>query len=326
MYFHINIYDYEFTVCSCPLLAQSYTRVFKVLCPTGYTQINMFVKNHCSKPFAFEQRYRPPCSRGIVWYLVHYPNIHLFRVNIVYLLTWASFSAWHVRLAQYYKTDSESDKNNHLRETLSDPIHEYRESKEASITEKLKKKHTSEHTPSSKHSSERSKHKKRSRSKTRKRSLSKSRKHDHNSESKRRKSDSSLSRQSLHNGKDLGYETPKKKDHVSRRDSNDDKVNSKSEKNDKHTPSRPTSSTNTNSTNTISISTMTHNNSSLQTPTKTEMLPDKVVITCKPSPSSTKSLGITTPKKNHKKSESKTPAPVDLLDKIMRDMDGKNWS
>lgn len=239
------------------------------------------------------------------------------------------FSAWHVRLAQYYKTESETDTNSHLRETLSDPIHEYRESRDVTIHEKLKKKHsthTNEYTqiPNSKHSSDsRTKHKKRSRSKTRKRSLSKTRKHDHESDSKRRKSDSSLSRQSsTHNGKVLGYETPKKKNQP-RLDPHEDNVtlNCKSEKSDKHQILNHTTVSTSTNTNSVLV---THNNS-LQTPIK--LIPDKVSTTPKPSPSSTKlgpSTGLSTPKKNHKKSELK--APVDLLDKIMRDMDGKNWS
>lgn len=232
-----------------------------------------------------------------------------------------------------------------MRENYSDPIHEYREINEAALTEKLKQKLTSEYMLDEKlpektlekiyektsektsektleRIAERSKHKKRSRSKTRKRSLSKSRKHNHDSsEPKRRKSESSISHQPVHNGKDLGYETPKKKEHLSRSCSSDEKISVKSEKKRKHSSHRPPATTN-NSANVYIVSTA--NNSCPQTPTKTDTIIEKVHMTSKTS--STKSMDTPTSKKHHKKPEVKAAGTVNLLDKIMRDMDGKNWS
>lgn len=231
-----------------------------------------------------------------------------------------SFIAWHVRLQQYYKSGSETEKNNQTIELSEEPVHEYRESKDVHL-EKPKKKHDHEHNSSFRSSdSERRKHKKRSHSKTRKRSLSKSSsskdEHDGEFQAKKRKSDSSPVKHATINGKDINHDSDmKKKQTLSPKDRKPtDIVKLNSKETIKHI-SPPASSTNNSNTHVPPLSSDSTNVSPKSSKTEPKIH--------SPIKSPLKSNSVT-PKKSFKKNETKSP--VDLLDKIMRDMDGKNWN
>lgn len=260
-------------------------------------------------------------------------------------------------MAQYYKNEGEQQpEKNHCRD-LSD-VHqtEHRESKDVHTPKPKRKYHEDydeDYTPNSR--SKRNKHKKRSHSKSRKRSVSKSDKNDCSSDSKRSKTDSKTEtcksdsksesckseikkteprNESKDEIKDLKNELKDLKNQSTngkekKRDSTKDsdvsyKVNCKAEK--QHVTNSVSSmvtcgTVSVGATSTYSNigSTLPTQNASSQSPLK-KTVPEKLNTT----PIKTNLNKVLTPKKTPKKENSKPP--VDLLDEIMRGMDGKNWN
>lgn len=255
------------------------------------------------------------------------------------------YVAWHVRLAQYYKNDTEQQEKNHCRDISDIPQQEHRESKDVHPTKPRKKHHNDydeDYSPNSK--SKKSKHKKRSHSKSRKRSLSKSHKHEYycESDSKRSKSDS-VKTESCKSDSSLKSESLKNE---AVKDSSKYQVSSANERTgtmvEHHVMNvncktvKQAAATNSQQSaqhclgsNTVSVSvpvpgdsapSNSHTPANVHSPIKKPLSNDKQ--SCTPNKVSPNKSSLT-PKKSPKK---ELKPPVDLLDQIMRGMDGKNWN
>lgn len=239
-----------------------------------------------------------------------------------------------MRLQQYYKTVEDNEKNiNCIADTTNETIHEYRESKEVNAMQKAKKRHNEQnhnvtvqnhsatvqqnhsvpvqqnHSSSKSSDEQRKKHKKRSRSKSRKRTPSTTSQTEDSPQPKKHKTEHSTtpSKHISVNGNEKSYE--KKKPSTPYKERKENKEHSTPVKeNNKHIPHHITC------TNTLPITTIAQDATS---PCKAS----KIYVEQKNLPVTKNSQS---PKKTHKKSD--TNSPVDLLDKIMKDMDGKNWN